>query len=144
MPKATRLLQSMQRLGSRPRLSIRARKVRTRYAPGERPAVALVPGLNRPESEVYWAATELKYNFRAQASYFGGDVLGGARADFVFYDQRKVLLYDGPFHLTNYGLGRDLLTDMTYRANGFEPVHMHESDLVNVKQYLLDNIGTPV
>ena len=141
---AMRLLQSYQRLGSKPKRSARARKIRTRYNPNERLPVPPVPGLNGPESIVYWAATELKYNFRAQASYFGGSVLGGARADFVFYDQRKVLLYDGPFHLTTYGLGRDLLTDMTYRANGFEPVHMHENDLPNVKQYLLDNIGQPV
>lgn len=141
---ATRLLKSFQRLGSKPKRSVRARKRRISYNPDARPAVPLVPGLNGPESEVYWAATELKYNFRAQASYYGGSVLGGARADFVFYDQRKVLLYDGPFHLTTYGLGRDTLTDITYRANGFEPVHMHESDLANVKQYLLDNIGQPV
>ena len=141
---AMRLLQSYQRLGSKPKRSVRARKRRISYNPAARPPVQLVPGLNGPESEVYWAATELKYNFRAQASYFGGSVLGGARADFVFYDQRKVLLFDGPFHLTTYGLGRDLLTDMTYRANGYEPVHMHTDDLANVKKYLLDNIGQPV
>ena len=143
MPKAARLLKSLHRLGSAPKLSARARKVRVAYRPLERPAVGVVPGLNGPESEIYWAATELKYNFAAQANYFGGSQLGGARADFVFFDQRKVLLFDGPFHLTTYGLGRDLLTDITYRSNGYEPVHMHTEDLVNVKKYLLDNIGQP-
>lgn len=144
MPKAARLLKSLHRLGSAPKLSARARKVRISYNPLARPAVGLVPGLNGPESEVYWAATELKYNFAAQANYFGGSQLGGARADFVFFDQRKVLLYDGPYHLTTYGLARDILTDITYRSNGYEPIHMHEEDLANVKQYLLRVVGDPV
>ncbi len=43
------------------------------------------------QSEIYWAATELNYNSAAQANYFGGSQLGGARADFEFFDQREVL-----------------------------------------------------
>lgn len=143
MPKAVRLLQSFQRLGSKPKLSARARKVRVSYDPLYRPPPLPVAGLNGPESEVFAALVELKVNFSAQASYYGGDQLGGARADFVLYDVRKVILYDGPFHATTYGLARDLLTDITYRSNGFEPVHMHVEDLANLKPYLLSVIGRP-
>lgn len=144
MPKAVRLLQSFQRLGSKPKLSARARKVRVSYDPLYRPPPLPVAGLNGPESEVFAALVELKVNFRAQASYFGGDILGGARADFVLFDVRKVLLVDGPFHLTTYGLARDILTDVTYRSNGFEPIHMTLDKLANLKPYLLSVMGRPV
>jgi hypothetical protein len=144
MPKAVRLLKSMQRLGSAPRRSTRARLVRISYDPTYRPPPRPIAGLNGPESEVYNALVELRVNFSAQASFLGGSVTGGARADFLLYDVRKVLLFDGPFHLTTYGLSRDILTDITYRSSGFEPVHMHTSDLANLKPYLLGVMGRPV
>lgn len=140
---ASRLLQSFQRLGSKPRRSARARKVRISYDPLYRPPAPPIAGLNGPESEVYNALVELKVNFTPQASFLGGSVAGGARADFLLHDVRKVLLFDGPFHLTTYGLARDTLTDITYRSSGYEPVHMHTSDLANLKPYLLSVIGRP-
>lgn len=140
---AARLLKSMQRLGSAPRLSARARKVRINYAPLYRPPPEPVVGLNGPESEIFHALVDLKVNFTAQASFLGGDFIGGARADFLLHDVRKVLLFDGPFHDTAYGRARDTLTDITYRSLGYEPVHMHPADLYNLKPYLLGIMGRP-
>jgi very-short-patch-repair endonuclease len=145
VPVATRLLKSMQRLGSAPRLSARARKVRISYNPAPVAPVVNRPGMNGTETRLANALDELRVRYIPQVSYFGGDILGGARADFLLPDYQLVLLPDGPFHNTSYGRSRDILSDMTYKQMGLRVVHFPWDwvQAADVKRRILDLIGRP-
>ena len=137
-------IRPLRRLGRARLVYPRARKVDVYRRPGL-PPVQQVQGLNQDESRVYWALVELKINFSVQTNFLGGSVLGGARADFVLHDVRVVLLVDGPFHFTSYGLARDILVDTSYAAQGYHVIHMPTSDIgPDLKKHLRDIIGIPL
>ena len=140
-----RLLDSPQRLARGKRISIRARKVRTSYKPLYTPPPMPVDGLNQTEARLYHTLVALQVSFRTQVNYFGGSVLGGARADFVLPDHGLVLLPDGPFHTTTYGRSRDILSDLTYKANGLTPIHFpwDVTLLPDLTAYVQQLIGRP-
>src|SRR3990167_4047174 len=138
-----RRLRPLRRVLGGVRLAPRARPFRV-YSPPALPDVALVEGLNQPESRVYWALVEMHINFTIQANFLGGSILGGARADFVLPDYKIVLLYSGPFHDTTYGRGRDILSNMSYQVNGFDVRVIVESDLEDLKNRIREIIGIPL
>lgn len=146
MPAKSPLLKSMQRLGSAPKLSARARKVRINYDPTPVAPVVNRPGMNGSETRLANALDGLKIRFVPQASYYGGDQLGGARADFLLPDYRLVVLVDGPFHDTAYGRSRTILSDQTYTAMGLRVVHFPWlwTEAPDLKRKLLELIGRPV
>ena len=108
------------------------------------PPVEEVPGLNGPESRVYWALHELKIDFLPQKSLFGGNILGGARTDFLLPDYRIDLEYAGPLHSTTEGRGRDTLRNIGVLSLGYTVRTLTERDLPNLKQRILQLIGRPV
>src|SRR3989304_2457955 len=112
-------IRPLRRLGRARLVYPRARKVDV-YRQTGLPPVQQVQGLNIPESRIYWALTEMKVRFTAQSNFLGGSILGGARADFVLADYKLVILYQGPFHSTSYGFARDLLSDASYNAAGYD------------------------
>lgn len=128
-----------------PTITPRARKLRVYSTVGKLAPITPDPGLNQPETRVAHALSELKIPYLAQQSFLGGSILGGARSDFTLPAYGIVLLVDGPFHRTSYGLARDVLVDATYRAAGYSVIHF-STDLVdeNLKQHLLDAIGVPL
>lgn len=133
------------RLIHTPTITPRAGKVNPYVHAGQLVPIAPDPGLNQPETRVAHALTELNIYYIAQQSFLGGSILGGARSDYTLPDYGIVLLVDGPFHRTDYGLARDVLVDATYRAAGYSVIHF-STDLVdaNLKQHLLDAIGVPL
>jgi len=141
-----RLMVSPLRLMGAPGItSVRARKVRPYSVAGKLPAVANLQGMNQPETRVAMALQELGISFETQSNFLGGSILGGARADFVLPDFRIILLVDGPFHRTDYGLARDVLVDATYRAAGFTVVHFSTTLVdANLKQNIVNAIGVPL
>ncbi len=144
MPARSPLLKPLKRLGGRSSRPARAGLVRPYTNPAHLPPVSQVEGLNQPESRVYYALVELRIQFSMQTNFLGGSILGGARADFVIASPPTVLLLDGPFHNTGYGLGRDTLVDQTYIASGYRVVHL-STDRVddNIKRTLVELIGVP-
>jgi len=140
-----RLLTSPRKLGSAPTLTVRARKVRPGKSLGAIPQIEPEPGLNQVETFVARSLRRLRINFQTQVNFMGGSILGGARADFVLPDYKIVLLPDGPFHRTDYGLGRDMLVDQTYRAAGYTVIHFLSSDVYreDFDTLVLSMIGVP-
>ena len=141
MPR--RLLTSPRKAISAPRIFIRSRKL-GRITKPDLPPVAIVPGLNGPESRIYKALTQLKINFDVQRNVLGGSILGGARADFILPDYRINLEYQGPFHGVTEGRARDVLRNIGMTSKGYRVVAIFQQDLKRLKPRLLELIGKPV
>ena len=137
-----RLLQSPRKLLTRPKVTLRARKF-TIAAP-KLPPVAIVPGLNDPESRIYNALRELQLNFSVQRGVLGGDVLGGARMDFLLFDYRIDLEYNGPFHDVTAGRAKDALRNLGITRMGYKVETVFERDLPRLKPRILEIIGRPL
>lgn len=121
---------------------MRARKF-TIAAP-KLPPVAIVPGLNDPESRIYNALRELQLNFSVQRGVLGGDVLGGARMDFLLFDYRIDLEYNGPFHDVTAGRAKDALRNLGITRMGYKVETVFERDLPRLKPRILEIIGRPL
>ncbi len=132
------------KLGKAPTISVRAKKFEPYVSADQRAVVVPLPGLNQPETMIYYALQELRINFTSQASMMGGNVLGGARADFLLPDYRVVINFNGPFHETSSGKGRDLLVDITYQAAGYRVEVLTDDDLSDLKGAILRHIGRPL
>lgn len=143
MPGRTVLVKPARKLLTTPRITIRARKIRP-VTPSQLPLVALVPGLNQPESRIYYALRELRLNFQMQVNAFGGSILGGGRADFLLPDYLIDLEYQGPFHGTAEGSARDVLRNISFEALGYRVETLYERDLFRLKPRLLEIIGRPI
>ena len=137
------LVRSPRRLLQQPRLTIRAQRL-GRPVSGALPPVAIVSGLNEPESRVYWALTELQIRFTPQTNLLGGSVLGGARADFLLPDYRVDMEYAGPHHETTEGAARDVLRGIGVTLSGYRLVTIRESDLERLKPRILELLGRPL
>jgi len=127
---------------TRPKVTLRARKF-TIAAP-KLPPVAIVPGLNDPESRIYNALRELQLNFSVQRGVLGGDVLGGARMDFLLFDYRIDLEYNGPFHDVTAGRAKDALRNLGITRMGYKVETVFERDLPRLKPRILEIIGRPL
>lgn len=137
-----RFLKSPRKLLGSPRISLRARRF---FQPIPRmEPVAIVGGLNDPESRIYWALTELKVNFTTQKNILGGDYIGGARLDFLLPDYRIDLEYQGPFHDVTRGAAKDALRNIGVAASGYRVVKVYQHDLPRLKPRLLELIGRPL
>ena len=137
-----RLLQSPRKLLTRPKITLRARKFT--IAVPRLPPVAIVPGLNDPESRIYNALRELQLNFSVQRGVLGGDVLGGARMDFLLFDYRIDLEYNGPFHDVTSGRAKDALRNLGIARMGYRVETVFERDLPRLKPRILEIIGRPL
>ena len=138
-----KMRQSSQRLMGRPRIYLRARKLYRPKRAGLAPITPL-PGLNQWETRVYYALLELKIRFSAQTNLGGGNILGGARADFLLLDYGIDLEIAGPFHSLVGGKARDLLRSQTIQALGYRLVTLTVDDLPNLKRRILELIGAPI
>lgn len=143
MAKRSRLKTSALRLVTAPRIHIRAHKIRSPRV-DDLPPVRLRPGMNEPESRIAQALDELKINYTAQTELSGGNVLGGARADFLLTDYRIDLEFSGPYHSTAYGTGRDLLRNLGVARQGYRVVKLYDRDLPRLKPRILEVIGQPL
>lgn len=144
-----RFITSPRSLVRGSRLSIRARKLR-RPSLAPKAVAEVVPlvvegrALNKPETLVYQALTELHINFQTQAQVFGGDVLGGARMDFYLPDYSVDIEYQGPFHATGPGTVHDALRNIGVKTLGVRVVTLYERDLPRLKPRILEVIGRPI
>lgn len=125
-----------------PKVQVRSIKIGTRSLAA--PVLPNLPGMNGPESTVARALDDLKIRYIPQQNFLGGSILGGARSDFTLPDYHIVLLYNGPFHDTLEGRGRDLLVNQSYIAQGYKPVPIIDKDLPRIKPRLLEIIGRPI
>ena len=138
-----RFLKSPRKLLTSPRITVRAGKFD--YSnPNTLPDVPLVQGMNQPESRIYYALNDLGINFVTQANILGGDILGGGRLDFLLLDYLIDLEYNGPFHGTSFGLGRDSLRNAGVQSLGYRVVTLGLADLPDLKNRILQEIGIPV
>ena len=138
-----KLRGSSRRLMGRPRIYLRALKLyRPKRAGFE--DITPLPGLNQWETRVYYALLELKIRFSAQTNLGGGNILGGARADFLLPDWGIDLEVAGPFHFLAGGKARDLLRSQTVQAQGYRLVTLTVDDLPNLKKRILELIGAPI
>jgi len=106
--------------------------------------VAPVPGLNGPESRIYWALQELGIRFSVQTALLGGNILGGARAEFLLFDYGIDIEFNGPFHGTTEGRARDILRNLTVEKAGFRVIPLFDRDLLDLKRRILEIIGSPI
>lgn len=143
MPARSPFTKPARKLLVGPRINIRARKVRP---PGVQALADIVPvpGLNIPESRIYYALRELRINFQMQVNAFGGSILGGGRADFLLPDYLIDLEYAGPFHGTTEGRARDVLRNISFEAQGYRIETLYERDLYRLKPRILEIVGRPV
>lgn len=123
------------------RVSVRATKRTERRTP---PPIIPAPGLNRPETVITRVLEKLKIRFQAQATFLGGDILGGGRMDWLLPDYRVDLEYNGPFHGTTYGTGRDALRNQGVVSKGYRVVTLNQNDLSHLEQVILQKIGRPI
>jgi len=109
----------------------------------EIPQVVLPDGsvLNKPESIIYRALVGMKVPFQAQASLGGGNVLGGAKVDFLIYNPPIALEFQGPFHDTAEGQVRDFYRRVAREQAGYRPEYVYDSDMKRIHQRLREILG---
>ena len=143
MPRYGKFKAPSNRLLKAPRISVRAKKLKTPSVKAYADVAALL-GQNKPETIISLALDELKIAHIPQASFGGGSYMGGAIADQYLPEYFMVLLFTGPFHSTTEGAARDLLTEQTYLNRGLKVVKLYEHDLPRIKPRLLEVIGRPL
>lgn len=100
--------------------------------------------MNGPESRIADALDDLRIDYQAQESIYGGSILGGARLDFLLTQYWIDLEYAGPHHSTTEGRARDVLRDLGVTKQGYRVVTLYERDLYRLKPRILEVIGSPV
>lgn len=142
---AKRFLKPPRELLTAPRINLRSRKMNVYSDPGALPPVPPVQGLNNAEARVYWALKQLGVQFETQVNILGGSILGGGRADFLVGPPYNVdIEYNGPFHGTSYGLGRDLLRNAGFISLGYRVEKVYERDFPRLKDRLRQILGVPL
>jgi len=138
MPRARTV---RKRQVNRPKIALRAQKLERRANVATLPPVVNRPGMNQWETRVANALDDLKIQYIAQSSVLGGNVLGGARLDFLLPAYMIDLEVSGPFHGTSEGRARDLLRNLGVQKNGYTVVKVYLDDLPNIHQVLRQIIG---
>lgn len=93
--------------------------------------------LNIPESKIYRALEKLKVNFSSQVPLHGGRVMGGALCDFILWDYRINLEYQGPFHEAEADFWRKVARE----KSRFIVEYLYERDLINIYKRLRQIMG---
>jgi len=99
--------------------------------------------LNIPESQIYRALEKLKVNFSSQVKLKGGSRAGGSLLDFVLWDKRIVLEFQGFFHTTAEGKAKDFWRKVRREQAGFMVVYLYNNDLKNLHRRLTQIMGAP-
>lgn len=100
--------------------------------------------LNIPESRIYYALVDMKYEFVPQKIIGGGRRLGGGFIDFYLPKERVAIEFQGPFHSTDLGVVKDSLrraTRMKFLGAGGRVVEIFDADLDRIHEVLRKRVG---
>jgi very-short-patch-repair endonuclease len=126
------------------KVSVTKRKPIGAYkAPVENVRLSNGKTLNIPESQIYRALEKMHENFSSQVALKGGSTLGGSLCDFVLWDRRLVLEFQGPFHNTDQGREKDFWRKLRREQAGFWVVYLKDKDLINLHRRLWEIMGAP-
>ena len=100
--------------------------------------------LNIPESAIYRALEKMHVNFSSQVELGGGQgAIGGSMIDFVLWDRRLVLEFQGFAHKTAQGKAKDFTRRVRREQAGFMVVYLFDKDLINIHRRLAQIMGSP-
>jgi hypothetical protein len=99
--------------------------------------------LNIPASAIYRALTKMHENFSAEVPLRGGRILGGALCDFVLWDRRLVIEYQGPFHDSAEGRLKDFYRRAVREQAHFMVAYLYERDLIHLHRRLTEIMVSP-
>jgi len=100
--------------------------------------------LNIPESKIYRALEKMHVNFSSQVELGGGQgAIGGSMIDFVLWDRRLIIGFQGFAHKTAQGKAKDFVRRVRREQAGFMVAYMYDRDLINIHRRLAQIMGSP-